>query len=69
MSASIFEAKALLRSVRALIKAEVADSWKGSQPPEDWPHYERELEKKRANFEAALRRVAPDIKIKWKESK
>lgn len=45
--------------VKRLVKAEVARSWMGAQPPEDWPTIEAELKLARAAWKAELERISP----------
>jgi hypothetical protein len=42
------------RAVERLIRAEVAESWKGSKMPEDHPPIERELRLARAAYRRVL---------------
>ena len=58
MPASIKQMKYLRFSVTRLVKAEVAMSWKGSQPPEEHAAIDTELKVARAQYHRALERVA-----------
>ena len=51
----------LRRAVTRLIKAEVADSWKGSKMPEERVGIERELERARSNYHRQLRRLGEGL--------
>jgi hypothetical protein len=57
MPASIKQMKYLRFSVTRLIKAEIAASWKGGQPPEDHAAIDTELKVARAQYQRALKRV------------
>ncbi len=55
------ETEKLRRLIRRLVKAEVADSWKGGQMPEDWPAIEYELRAARHALNAYLFRLGIQI--------
>jgi hypothetical protein len=55
MPVSMLKLNALRRAVRRLIKAELADAWKGAGDPANIPAIERELEKARSNYHSILR--------------
>lgn len=51
------QASALRAIVKNLIEASVADSWKGSQPAEDVPIIEADLEAAKSRFNSYVRKL------------
>lgn len=51
---SIMQRARIVRTVKRLIMAEVAHSWKGGADPAAFPEIERELQQARAAFQRAL---------------
>lgn len=49
--------KRLKRAIRRLVNAEVAKSWMGSQPPEDYKFIEKELTLARNNLNKIIDEV------------
>jgi len=54
------QAKQLRAAVRKLVRAEIADSWKGGGYPEDMPIIEADLIVARAQFDAILHSLTTD---------
>jgi hypothetical protein len=54
MTLSILQSKRLPRVVAALVKAEVAHSWRGGQHPDDWPALDEALRRARRNYRVLL---------------
>lgn len=48
-----------------LVEAEVADSWAGSQPKEDWPIYRAEVAAARAAITEYLQTLQGEQTVKW----
>lgn len=58
MPTNLTKLAAVRRAVKRLVKAEIADSWKGGTMPEDWSAIERELERAKDGYERAMRQLA-----------